>query len=132
MTRDGHDLDDASPSVTLAVGARSISAGEAIGACTTPAHASRLVHDTCDADAPRGTIAALACGDDPHVDTIACLYAVRTATAVELWRRNATFVVADDTPTRVTRLPIARVGSLPLDARTAAVAGSVEHRDVVR
>jgi hypothetical protein len=120
-TPDGRDIDDASPTVTLVAGARRLVGGTAMGVCTTPARASPMVRETCD-EAPRGTVASLACGDDPHVDEIACFYAVREADAVELWRRDATFDLSDDAPTKVTRRPLARIGSLPLGRDVRVVA----------
>ncbi len=107
----GNDLDDAPPSVTLRVGARQVPAGPMLGWCTGLDKASAFVRESCAAGVPDRTIASLACGDDPHVDTVICLYAVRASGKVELWRRDVTFVDSNDAPRTVSRKALVRVGA---------------------
>jgi hypothetical protein len=112
-TPDGRDLDDAPPSVALSAGGKILPGGDGVGFCREPAQvASEAARETCRADAPAGTIATLACADDPHVDAFVCFYAVRAGGAVELWRHDGTFVAADGEPVKVTRGAMTRVGSL--------------------
>lgn len=106
----GNDLDDAPPSVSLRVGSQEIDAGMMFGRCTHVETASPFVRESCEQGAPREAIASFACGDDPHVDEVACLYAVRARGAVELWRRNVTFTDSDDAPRTVQRHPLVHVG----------------------
>lgn len=128
-TPDGRDLDDAPPSVVLAVGDRALSAGRAFGTCAAlDSTRAPAVRDTCRAHAPPGTIQTLACGDDPHVDEVACIYAVRARDTVELWRRDAELSVADGEPTRASMRPPVRVGALPVPRNATVTAGRVEYR----
>lgn len=108
--RNGNDLDDAPPSVSLRVGSHDIPAGMTFGWCGDIDKASPFIRESCS-DVPPSTVASLACGDDPHVDAVVCLYAVRATNAVELWRRDVTFVDTDDAPRAVKRGALVRVGS---------------------
>ena len=133
QTKDGRDVDDASPSVMLAVGDRTLSAGGAMGQCGPPERAGApFIRETCTASAPAGTMLTLACGDDPHVDAFACIYAVRTRQAVELWRQDVEFTVTDDAPLKVSPRSLARLGTLPVGASTELRAGAMQYREVAR
>jgi hypothetical protein len=109
----GNDLDDAPPSVTLHVGARQLPVGTTLGSCAGLDKTSPFLRASCAADVPNSTIASLACGDDPHNDSLVCLYAVRASASdvVELWRRDMTFVDTDGAPRKVNRGSLVRVGT---------------------
>ena len=83
-TKDGHDVDDASPDVVLVARGAEVRT-PAVGACETLEHSrDARIKKTCGELKPAGTVAALGCGGDPHVDQFQCVYAVRAGGA---WRR---------------------------------------------
>jgi hypothetical protein len=131
-TKDGHDIDDASPDVVLATKRVELRTPQVTGDCqelerTTDAK----IRKTCGELKPAGTIAALGCGGDPHVDEFQCVYAVRAGGALELWRADVAFENEDNEPLKLHPKPLVRVGSVAIGDANVTVA-AVEHRQTVR
>jgi hypothetical protein len=131
-TKDGHDVDDASPDVVLVARGTELRSPQATGSCEPLERSSNArIGKTCGELKPAGTVAALGCGGDPHVDQFQCVYAVRAGGALELWRADVDFEDNDDAPVKLHPRPLVRVGSLPIGDATLTV-GAVEHRQTRR
>ena len=130
-TKDGHDIDDASPDVVMVVRGVEVRAAQVTGRCDALEHADATIAKTCGELKPSATVAALACSGDPHIDQFQCVYAVRAAGAVELWRADVDFEADDNAPVKLHPKPLVRVGSVPVGDATLTI-GTVERRNVAR
>ena len=131
-TKDGHDVDDASPEVVLVAGRSELRAGQASGTCDALEQVTMpRVRDKCGEIRPVGTVAALGCGGDPHVDQFECVYAVRAGSALELWRAEIDFEADDDEPVKLHAKPLVKIGAISIGDATLTV-GPVEHRQTTR
>jgi len=131
-TKDGHDVDDASPDVVLVARGAEVRTEQVTGSCETIEHAhDPKIAKACSEMKPAGTVAALGCGGDPHVDQFQCVYAVRAGGALELWRADVDFDVEDGAPENMHPKPVVRVGAMTIGDGALAV-GATEHRSTTR